>query len=43
MAGSVIELTDADFDNTVHNSDVPVLVGKRATTEDIVYRETVQE
>ncbi len=26
MAGSVIELTDADFDNTVHNSDVPVLV-----------------
>jgi thioredoxin 1 len=26
MAGSVTELTDADFDNTVHNSDVPVLV-----------------
>jgi len=26
MAGSVIELTDATFDNTVHNSDVPVLV-----------------
>jgi len=26
MAGSVIELTDATFDNTVHESDVPVLV-----------------
>ncbi len=26
MAGSVIELTDPDFDQTVHNSDVPVLV-----------------
>lgn len=26
MAGSVIELTDATFDETVHNSDVPVLV-----------------
>ena len=26
MAGSEIELTDATFDNTVHNSDVPVLV-----------------
>ncbi|MHC4072054.1 MAG: thioredoxin [Planctomycetota bacterium] len=26
MAGSVIELTDATFDKTVHNSDVPVLV-----------------
>jgi thioredoxin 1 len=26
MAGSVIELTDATFDNTVHNSDIPVLV-----------------
>ena len=26
MAGSVIELTDATFDNTVHNTDVPVLV-----------------
>ena len=26
MAGSVTELTDADFDSTVHNSDVPVLV-----------------
>ena len=26
MAGNVIELTDATFDNTVHNSDVPVLV-----------------
>jgi thioredoxin 1 len=26
MAGSVIELTDATFDNTVHDSDVPVLV-----------------
>lgn len=26
MAGSVIELTDAAFDQTVHNSDVPVLV-----------------
>ncbi|KPK36385.1 MAG: thioredoxin [Phycisphaerae bacterium SG8_4] len=26
MAGSVIELTDATFDTTVHNSDVPVLV-----------------
>lgn len=26
MAGSVIELTDATFDKTVHNSDMPVLV-----------------
>jgi thioredoxin 1 len=26
MAGNVIELTDADFDEVVHNSDVPVLV-----------------
>jgi thioredoxin 1 len=26
MAGSVIELTDATFDKTVHNSDTPVLV-----------------
>jgi thioredoxin 1 len=26
MAGSVIELTDATFDQTVHSSDVPVLV-----------------
>jgi thioredoxin 1 len=26
MAGSVIELTDATFDETVHGSDVPVLV-----------------
>ncbi|MBN2312818.1 MAG: thioredoxin [Sedimentisphaerales bacterium] len=26
MAGSVIELTDATFDETVHNSDTPVLV-----------------
>ena len=26
MADSVIELTDAAFDKTVHNSDVPVLV-----------------
>ena len=26
MAGSESELTDATFDNTVHNSDVPVLV-----------------
>ena len=26
MAGSVIELTDATFDETVHSSDVPVLV-----------------
>jgi thioredoxin 1 len=26
MAGNVIELTDADFDQTVQNSDVPVLV-----------------
>jgi thioredoxin 1 len=26
MAVSVIELTDATFDKTVHNSDVPVLV-----------------
>jgi thioredoxin 1 len=26
MAGNVIELTDATFDNTVHNSDMPVLV-----------------
>jgi thioredoxin 1 len=26
MAGKTIELTDADFDEVVHNSDVPVLV-----------------
>ncbi len=26
MAGTVIELTDATFDKTVHDSDVPVLV-----------------
>jgi len=26
MVGSEIALTDATFDNTVHNSDVPVLV-----------------
>jgi len=26
MAGNVIELTDATFDQTVHDSDVPVLV-----------------
>ncbi|MHC4118774.1 MAG: thioredoxin [Planctomycetota bacterium] len=26
MAGNVIELTDATFDKTVHDSDVPVLV-----------------
>jgi thioredoxin 1 len=26
MAGNVIELTDATFDETVHNSDMPVLV-----------------
>jgi thioredoxin 1 len=26
MAGSVTELTDATFDETVHNSDMPVLV-----------------
>jgi thioredoxin 1 len=26
MAGNVIELTDADFDHIVHNSDEPVLV-----------------
>lgn len=26
MAGSVIELTDATFDETVHDSDMPVLV-----------------
>ncbi|OHB73885.1 MAG: thioredoxin [Planctomycetes bacterium RBG_16_55_9] len=26
MAGSVIELDDATFDKTVHDSDVPVLV-----------------
>lgn len=26
MAGNLIELTDADFDEVVHNSDVPVLV-----------------
>ena len=26
MAGNVIELTDANFDETVQNSDVPVLV-----------------
>jgi len=26
MAGNVIELTDATFDEVVHNSDVPVLI-----------------
>lgn len=26
MAGNVIELTDADFDSTLHDSEVPVLV-----------------
>ena len=26
MAGNVIELTDATFDEVIHNSDVPVLV-----------------
>jgi thioredoxin 1 len=26
MAGEVIELTDADFDDAIHKSDVPVLV-----------------
>jgi thioredoxin 1 len=26
MAGNIIELTDADFDEVVHNSNVPVLV-----------------
>ncbi|MHC4115448.1 MAG: thioredoxin [Planctomycetota bacterium] len=26
MADNVIELTDADFDEVVHNADVPVLV-----------------
>jgi len=26
MAGNIIELTDAAFDEVVHNSDVPVLV-----------------
>lgn len=26
MAGNVIELSDADFDDVVHNSDEPVLV-----------------
>jgi len=26
MAGNVIDLTDTTFDETVHNSDVPVLV-----------------
>jgi thioredoxin 1 len=26
MAGNVIELTDADFDATINNTDVPVLV-----------------
>ena len=26
MAGNVIDLTDATFDETVHNSDMPVLV-----------------
>ena len=26
MAGNVIELTDATFDETVHSSDIPVLV-----------------
>jgi thioredoxin 1 len=26
MAGDVVELTDADFDDVIHKSDVPVLV-----------------
>jgi thioredoxin 1 len=26
MAGNVIELTDASFDEVIHNSDIPVLV-----------------
>ncbi len=26
MAGNVIELTDADFDEVIHKSDMPVLV-----------------
>jgi thioredoxin 1 len=26
MAGNVIELTDASFDEVVHNSDIPVIV-----------------
>jgi thioredoxin 1 len=26
MAGNVVELTDADFDDVVHKSDTPVLV-----------------
>jgi thioredoxin 1 len=26
MAGNIIELTDANFDDVVHDSDVPVLV-----------------
>ncbi len=26
MAGNIIELTDASFDEMVHNSDVPVLI-----------------
>ncbi len=26
MAGDVIELTDADFDEVIHSSDMPVLV-----------------
>jgi thioredoxin 1 len=26
MAGNIIELTDTDFDEVVHNADVPVLV-----------------
>jgi len=26
MAGNVIELTDITFDDTIHNSDMPVLV-----------------
>jgi thioredoxin 1 len=26
MAGNVVELTDASFDEVVHNSDIPVLV-----------------
>jgi thioredoxin 1 len=26
MAGNVIELTDADFDDAIHKTDVPVLV-----------------
>jgi len=26
MTGNIIELTDTDFDEVIHNSDVPVLV-----------------